>query len=198
MNHLAPLLCPLLLYACRGCGGVDPNLLDDPSGVWGYETMELQLAAHGDRLVAVYASLYSQGECACLLDLQREVPGLWATELAGQRVELTLTDEGIAIRPAGGQPLELACCGPAWPGDLAPVDSRRPLGRCSTISQAATVYLPVPHVEEPEPSPWSTLLGDELEAVQAFGAFDVWVLTRIPGSDGFAGLVRIEELSCGN
>ncbi len=165
MGRLATLLYPFLLPACRGCSGVDPDLIEDPSGVWGHETMELQLAAHGDRLVAVYASLYSQGECACLLDLLREESGLWATVHAGQRVELALTDQGIVIRPAGGQPLELACCGAAWPGDLASIDSHRPLGRCTTISQAATVYLPVPYVEEPEPSPWSTLLEDELESV---------------------------------
>jgi hypothetical protein len=197
MRPPAALLALPLLSACRGCGGVDPALREDPSGVWGHETTELQIAAHGDRLVAVYASLYEQGECACLLDLQREQPGLWATELAGQRVELRQDAQGLAIQPPDGQPVTLECCGPAWAGDRAPSASHRPLGRCTTLSQAAAVFLPVPFVEEPEESPWTTIAGDQLEAARAFGAFDVWVLVRLPGPGGFAGLVRIEELDCG-
>jgi len=196
----SPIIAGLLaLTACRGCDGAPPADSADISGSYGHETMDLRVASHGDRLVVAYASLYDGGsqECACLLDMQRTEPGRWVAQHAGRQVELVVADGGLHIGSAQGGAVDLACCGTAWPGDKAPTASRAPLGRCTTVSQAADVFLPVPYVEEPEASDWTVVEGDVLEGVQLGRAFDVWVLGHIPGPGGLVGLVRIEELDCG-
>ncbi len=195
-SHLAPIL---LLTGCRGCTGEAPTSSRDPSGTWGHETMTLVAASHDDRLVVGYNALFDDGaqECACLLDMQRAEPGRWVAQHAGRQVELVRTPQDLLIRPVGGAPIDLACCGTGWPGDSAPAASHTPLGQCTTVSGAADVFLPVPYVEEPEASEWAVVEGDVLEAVQLGRAFDVWVLGHIPGPDGLVGLVRIEDLDCG-
>lgn len=194
---LLSLLVPLA--SCRGCGEAPTELGRDPTGRYGHETMDLVVAAHGDRLVVGFASLFDGGDqqCACLLDMQRQEHGRWLTTHAGQRVVLELTRASISLHPEAGQPVDVACCGSAWPGDSAPITSRAALGACTTVSQRADVFLPVPYVEEPEASNWSVHRGDVLEGEQLFRAFDVWVLGRIPGPEGLAGMVRVEELDCG-
>ena len=199
MHRLVITTCCLLLASCRGCGRPPPPIPTVPSGTYGHETMELTVGSHGDRLVAAYASLYDDGEheCACLFDMQRTEPGRWLAQHAGQQVELLLEDEQVVIQPAGGTPVDLACCGPSWPGDRAPRDSHRTPWNCRTDSQAATVFLPVPYVEEPEESEWITYEHDRLRGTRLFRAFDVWVLVEIGGPAGLVGLVRIEDLDCG-
>ncbi len=189
----------LILTACRGCGRAPPTPPTVPSGTYGHETMELSVASHGDRLVAAYASLFDGGaqECACLLDMQRQEPGRWVAQHAGQQVVLGMNEREIWIEPAGGQPVDLACCGAGWSGDRVARDSRRPPRKCRTVSQAAAVFLPVPYVEEPEESEWTTLEHDRLEGTRLFRAFDVWVLVEIADPDGLVGLVRHEDLDCG-
>ncbi len=161
--------------------------------------MTLVAAAHEDRLVVNYNALFDGGgqECACLLDMARRSPGRWTSTHAGVEVELLMDAEGLALHAVGGEPVDLACCGTGWPGDRAETISHLPLSRCVTVSQAADVFLPVPYVEEPEASDWQVVEGAELEAIQLGHAFDVWVLGRLPGEHGFAGMVRVEEVECG-
>jgi hypothetical protein len=196
---MRPLLLSLpLLAACRGCDRPTEPSPAMPSGTYGHETMELTVGSHGDHLVAALAALYDGGEkeCACLLDMRRSEPGRWIAQHAGQQVELLLTDDEVVIQPAVGTPVDLACCGEDWPGDRAPRASRRPPQRCRTDSQAATVFLPVPYVEEPEESEWTTYEGDPLLGTRLFRAFDVWVLVELAGPTGLVGMVRIEDLDC--
>jgi len=196
----SPLIAGLLaLAACRGCPSASPADSANINGSYGHETMTLVAAAHEDRLVVGYNALFDEGtqECACLLDMQRTESGRWVAQHAGQQVELLQGSGDLMIQPVGGAPADLACCGTGWPGDKAPTASRAPLGRCTTVSQAADVFLPVPYVEEPEASDWTVVEGDVLEGIQLGRAFDVWVVGHIPGPGGLVGLVRIEDLDCG-
>jgi hypothetical protein len=200
MHRLVTTALCLALASCRSCERSAPQASTVPAGTYGHETMELTVASHGDRLVAAYASLFDEGaqECACLLDMRRTGPERWVGDHAGERVELVLTHDSLRIASAEGSPIDLACCGRAWPGDAAPLSSRRPMTTCRTTSEAATVFLPVPYVEEPDASAWTTYRGDVILGTQLFRAFDMWVLGHIPGPDGLVGLVRIEELDCGD
>ena len=144
----------LILTACRACEAPVPTPTTILPGTYGHETMTLAIASHGDHLVAAYAALFDgdRQECACLLDMQRQGPGRWEAAHAGQRVVLATEGEALTLTPAGGDPIDLACCGTGWPGDRAALNSRTPLGSCTTVSPTADVFLPVPYVEEPEAS----------------------------------------------